>query len=183
MVPKKSIMPPLYQNVAVFQTVLPLFWIKVLSSVQCTLKMTKLKSRDNIGNGSKTELAWREYRMSGWQQDWSGNDFKLCTPVSPCLLFLSSLVSLVRGAWVTRHRESSKLQGHLNLKCDTLVIENFIVYASIHCWHCNALHCSEFCLLHILESPCIVCWGYRSHALGIERPKTAFGIRLCALNC
>ena len=103
--------------------------------------------------------------------------------ISSSLLFLSSLVSLVRGAWVTRHRESSKLQGHLNLKCDTLVIENFIVYASIHCWHCNALHCSEFCLLHILESPCIVCWGYRSHALGIERPKTAFGIRLCALNC
>ena len=55
-------------------------WWWVLCLVQCSnLKMTKSKSRDNICNDSKTELAWRDDRMSGWQQDWSGNDFKLCT--------------------------------------------------------------------------------------------------------
>ena len=107
-----------------------------------------------------------------------------CAPLHSCLSL--SLLSpwFFRGPWVTRCRASSKLQGrHLNLKCDTLEIENLFVYASVHCWHCNASHCSEFCLLHILESPGIVCRGNRSHAVGTQRPKTAFGIRLCALNC
>ena len=36
---------------------------------------TKLKTRSRFSNDSKTGLAWRDDRTSGWQLDWSGNDF------------------------------------------------------------------------------------------------------------
>ena len=131
--------------------------------------------------------------MTGWLDDSEIDPEMICALlsllVSPCLS-LSLLVSpclllspwFFIGARVTRCRTSSKLQGcHLNFRFDTLEIENLLT-AGIAMMQC--IVCSTFVPgAYSGESWHCLQGLHRSHAEGIQRSKTAFGIRLCALNC
>ena len=104
--------------------------------------------------------------MTGWLDDSEIDPEMICailsTVVFPCLLLSPWFF---RGAGITRCRASYKLQGnHLNLKCETLQIENLLfmpLFTAGIAMQC--IVCSEFCLVHILESPGIVCRGYTGH--------------------
>ena len=61
---------------------------------------TKLKTRSRFSNDSKTGLAWRDDRTSGWQLDWSGNDFMprlMSTPAGVCCGSSPAGVTRCRG--------------------------------------------------------------------------------------
>ena len=129
---------------------------------------TKLKTRSRFSNDSKTGLAWRDDRTSGWQLDWSGNDFMprlMSTPAGVVVVvLLQAGVTRCRGFRV-HDAGAGGSQLHGNGVASAGWRTRFVCLSSKCCL------CAFFrvhCLLHALLQRALWCVRYRSHCNALQ---------------
>ena len=120
---------------------------------------TKLKTRSRFSNDSKTGLAWRDDRTSGWQLDWSGNDFMprlMSTPAGVCCGSSAAgrghTVQGLQGAWCRGGGITATWQWGCIGR-----MENTLCLLSSKCWHCAFF--LVHCLLHALLQRALWCYS------------------------